>query len=329
MTPAVEQLLALVQDDLQALESTLTANLTPHSQLVADVAGHILFSGGKRLRPLLMVLCARLCDCRSPDIHTFAIIFEYLHVATLLHDDVVDGARLRRGRAVAHQVWTPEIAVLTGDFLLARALRLATVTDKMAVIRVIADITENMAQGEIEQLHRKGDLTLSEAAYLKIIECKTALLFRGACQISGLIADAGAAELTALADYGYHLGMAFQMVDDLLDYSRDSAALGKTVGADLREGKLTLPVIHALAQTGAANPRDHRTITAMIENSDFSTEAFEGLLALLHQYGSIAYTQQQAAAHIDTARRALLIFDSSPTRDILFKVADYALHRKK
>lgn len=329
MTAAVQELLAQVAGDLKAIEEVLVSNLTPRYELVAQVAGHILFSGGKRLRPLLMVLGGRLCGYEKPDLQTFAVIFEYLHVATLLHDDVVDGARVRRHQPVAHQVWSPEIAVLTGDFLLARALRLAASTEKMAVIRVIADITENMAQGEIEQLHRKGDLTLSEPEYRTIIERKTALLFRGACRISGLIAEASGDQLTALSDYGYHLGMAFQMVDDLLDYLLDAAAWGKQVGTDLKEGKLTLPVIHALAASGGPQSPLYRTIAALIQQPEVTPEVFEDLVMRLQQSGSLDYTRQQAAAHVEKARNALLTFEPSSTRDILFKVADYALQRKK
>jgi octaprenyl-diphosphate synthase len=211
-----------------------------------------------------------------------------------------------------------------GDFLLARGLSIAAETGKTRVIKVIANITENMSQGEIAQLLHKGRLDLTEAQYMEVIRCKTAVLFEGACRISAILADAVEAKEKALATYGYNLGMAFQMVDDLLDYTCDSKALGKTVGADLKEGKLTLPVIYALK---AADPDDRVVIEKTITN-DFSDEEFKMLIEYLDKYGGITYTQTKAADHIHQAKEALAVFEASATKDILFDVADYALVRK-
>nr|WP_306304165.1 polyprenyl synthetase family protein [Desulfosarcina cetonica] len=182
MSDLKAKILTAVRDDLEAIEIALADNLNPHFDLVSQVAGHILFAGGKRLRPLLMVLCARLCGHSGNHTARFATIFEYLHAATLLHDDLVDDADMRRGRPVAHLVWDNPTAVLTGDFLLARGLSTAADTGLCEVIHVIAGITENMSQGEIRQMARKGDLSLSEAEYLEVIRCKTAVLFEGACR---------------------------------------------------------------------------------------------------------------------------------------------------
>jgi octaprenyl-diphosphate synthase len=325
MTDLKEQLMATVRPDLDAIETALEENLTPHLDLVREVAGHILFSGGKRLRPLLMVLSARLCGYRGDYDKTFSTIFEYLHAATLLHDDLVDGARLRRGKPAAHSVWDNSTAVLTGDYLLARALAIAAETDHSGIIRVIAGITEDMSQGEIHQLSRIRDLSLSEADYMEIIRCKTAVLFQGACRISALLAGAGLEMETALAGYGHHLGIAFQIADDLLDYTAETRALGKAVGADLREGKLTLPVIHALA---AANAAERRKMIAIIENQAFSAEEFESLTGFMVQTGSLAYSAEKAAGHVASAKSALAVFPASPTRETLETIADYALARK-
>ena len=311
--------------DLEGIEKALLENLQPNLDLVSTVAEHILFSGGKRLRPLLMVLCARLCGYQGGYDHTFSVIFEYLHAATLLHDDLVDDAPLRRGKPAAHTVWGSSTAVLVGDFLLARGLSIAAATGQPKIIEIIAGITENMSQGEIHQLERKGQLDLTEVEYMDIIRCKTAVLFQGACRISALLADAPEDKALGLADYGYHLGIAFQMVDDLLDYSENTTAIGKRVGADLKEGKLTLPVIYALQQARRA---DRQKMEQIIRDEHFSVEAFDYLKGMLRQHGGIGYTENLAKEHIAKAKGALTIFDASETRDILMDIADYAVSRK-
>jgi octaprenyl-diphosphate synthase len=320
-----QRILSTVAEDLKAVEDALGANLNPHFERVRQVAGHILFAGGKRLRPLLMMLAARICGYQGDHMAKYAVIFEYLHAATLLHDDVVDGGELRRGAAVAHRKWDPPTAVLTGDFLLARSLSLAAHTGLPAVIHTIAEITEQMSQGEIEQLARKGDLTLTEAQYLDVIRCKTAVLFRGACRVGGLISAASDQRVGALGDYGDHLGLAFQMADDLLDYTLDTAALGKKVGADLREGKLTLPVIRTLQQVEGT---DRQWMTELIQAGDFTPAQFQRLIGLLHDHGGLAYTRRCAAGHVEQAKTALALFPACAERGVLADIADYALVRK-
>ncbi len=324
MTELKQRILAAVRGDLAAVETALEENLHPHFELVGRVAGHILFAGGKRLRPLLMILAARLCGDSGDGSARTATIFEYLHAATLLHDDVVDGGRVRRGRTAAHEVWNAPTAVLTGDFLLARALALAARTQLPSVIDTIAAITEFMSQGEIQQLLHKGDLELSEAAYHEVIRCKTAVLFEGACRVGALLAGAAPSQVKFLGDFGHHLGMAFQMADDLLDYTQDSAVLGKKPGADLREGKLTLPVIHTLR---VADPGDRRWIEQLIRSADFEDHEFARLVRLLDAYGGIDYTRRCARGHIDSARRQLDHFPPSDARATLSDIAAYAIAR--
>lgn len=325
-TDLKQKILNHVHKDFMAIESALKENLTPHLDLVAEVAGHLLFSGGKRLRPLLMVLCARICGYSGGREYFYSTLFEYLHAATLLHDDLVDGGKLRRGKAAAHTVFGSETAVLTGDFLLARALSIAAESDLPKVIHVIAGITENMSQGEILQLHRKGCLDLSEAEYMDIIRRKTAVLTEGACRVGAMISHAKSEAENALTDYGFHLGMAFQMADDLLDYTADTASLGKAVGADLREGKLTLPVIHALQNASGA---DRSRMEKIIAHNDFSSQDFGELLGLLITYGGIAYTRDRAEKHVAEAKKQLEIFPDSETRDLLGDIAGYSLQRKQ
>lgn len=324
MTDLKNKILKAVTPDLQAIEAALADYLHPHFKLVGEVAGHILFAGGKRLRPLLMVLAARACGFNGDHAYRYAVIFEYLHAATLLHDDVVDGGELRRGSPAAHHAWDPPTAVLTGDFLLARALSLAADTGLPEVIRTIAAITEQMSQGEIEQLRRKGDLTLDEVDYLEVIRCKTAVLFQGACRTGALIGVSPARQVQAFGDFGHHLGMAFQMADDLLDYTVDSDTLGKKVGADLREGKLTLPVIHTLARAAAG---DRQWITELIAARTFTQDQFDRLISLLKGHGGIDYTRQRAVEHVRKAKSALMIFHDGIEREVLSDIADYALVR--
>jgi len=319
------KILSAIGEDLAAIEKALAENLNPYFELVSQVAGHILFAGGKRLRPLLTVLCARLCGYSGNGTARFSTIFEYLHAATLLHDDLVDGADMRRGRKVANHLWDNPTAVLTGDFLLARGLSIAADTGLCEVIRVIARITENMSQGEIRQMERKGDITLSEEEYLEVIRCKTAVLFEGACRTGALVAGAEASTVQALTEYGFHLGLAFQMADDLLDYTQTVGVLGKRAGADLREGKLTLPLIHALSRA-PAEPR--RRMKAILDKPDFTDAEFIDLVQMLHCHGGIAYTQSQATMHIQKAKSMLHRFGSSSTRELLMDIADYALVRK-
>jgi len=325
MSDLKQKILSAVESDLEDIEKALSDNLNPYLDLVSDVAGHILFSGGKRLRPLLMVLSARMCSYNGNYEKTFSTALEYLHTATLLHDDLVDGATLRRGKTVAHATWGNSITVLVGDYLLARALSISAGTGRLRVVQILAELTENMSQGEVHQLMRKGDVKLTEDEYLVVIRRKTAVLFKAACQVSAIIADAPEDKEKALSEYGFNLGIAFQMADDLFDYTLQTSDFGKEVGADLREGKLTLPVIYALKQ---ANSSDRDLMIKIIRNTDFTTDDFKTLLDLLVKYGGIDYTQETAASYIDTAKNALALFEPSPTKETMLDIADYALARR-
>lgn len=325
MSDLKARILGLVADDLAAIEAELELHLNPHLDLVRQVAGHILFSGGKRLRPLLLVLAARMCDYQGSYDKTFSISLEYLHAATLLHDDLIDEADLRRGRPVAHSIWGNATTILVGDFLLARALTIAAGTGKIEIIKVVSGITENMSQGEIHQLSRKGDLALNETEYREVIWRKTAVLFEGACRSAALLAGASDDRIEALSRYGANLGIAFQMADDLIDYISDTRDLGKKAGADLREGKLTLPVIAALEM---ATLQDRNRMAAIIANPEFTEDEFNELKAFLEQYGGLAYTREKAHEHVQLAKDALAHFKPSETTDILYDLADFTLQRR-
>ena len=271
-----------------------------------------------------MVLSARICGYTGTYDIPFSSAIEFLHAATLLHDDVVDDASLRRGKPVAHSLYGNAVTVLVGDFLLARSLSISADTGKIEVIKVISQLTEDMSQGEVFQLMRKGDINLTEDEYLSVIKRKTAVLFEAACKTSAILADASDEQKKALSDYGHNLGIAFQMADDLFDYTMDTSNLGKEVGADLREGKLTLPLIHALSQ---ANDSDKDVMAAIIKDENFSTEDFNILVELLEKYAGIAYTKKMAASYINRAKDVLSIFGPSETKDTLMDIADYALAR--
>ena len=303
----------------------MTKNLEPHLPLVSQVAKYIMFGGGKRIRPLLMILSARLCGYKGNYDKTLSVVFEYLHAATLLHDDVVDEADVRRGNPVAHSIWGTPATVLVGDFLLARSIAIAAETDSVPIIDVLAHTTAQMSEGEIHQLLHRGDLAIDEADYMEVIGRKTAFLIQSACRVGALLAGAPAEQVEALSEYGYSLGIAFQMADDLLDYTADTAVLGKPVGTDLREGKLTLPIIHAL-QCALQEDRDRMEI--IIRDTDVTKKDFEMVVGLIRQYGGIKYTKARAQKYIDQAKGSLSTFQSSETRTLLEQLADYVLVRK-
>jgi octaprenyl-diphosphate synthase len=266
-----------------------------------------------------------MCGYRGGHEVMFSTMFEYLHAATLLHDDVVDGSALRRGRDAAHTLWPAAQVVLTGDFLLARALDIAARTNNSRVIAVIAEITREMSEGEIDQLDKKGRIDLTEAQYMKIIARKTAVLIQGACRCGAILAHASDAKENALADFGFHVGMAFQMADDLLDYTATATQLGKNPGADLREGKLTLPMIYSLAHAGA---RDRKWMEQMLSETAFDPVQFQVLKEKLESLDGISYTQNKAKEDVAKAEQALTIFNASASKTILTLIANYAVHRK-
>jgi octaprenyl-diphosphate synthase len=319
-----QQLSLRVENDLNDIEAALHENLNPHVDLVREVAGHLIFSGGKRIRPLLNLLCARLCGYTDDFIKKFSTIIEFLHTATLLHDDVVDGASLRRGKPVAHSIWGAPVTVLVGDFLLARALNIAAETGNPKIIQIISEITESMCQGEILQLIKKGDVNLSEADYMDVIRRKTGFLIQGACQTGAILAGAPEDVEKRLADYGYHIGMVFQIADDLLDYTADARTLGKTIGADLKEGKLTLPVIHTLEKSG---PEDRAWLSELIRRKEFSVDEFDALVRLMQNIGAINYCRNIAENHVQEAKRIIASFAPGQTTETLMMIADYTLHR--
>lgn len=319
-----EEMIGLVEGDLHTIEERLLANLDPEVELVRTIAAHTLFAGGKRLRPLLCLLVHRIFGGSYDGIYDAAGIFEFLHAATLIHDDVVDASGLRRGVPASHKLFGAAEAVLTGDFLLSKALVLTARTRNFEVIDTIARITGQMAQGEIEQLRNKGDLLLSESAYNEVIGRKTAVLMEGACKTGALLAGASPEEVENAACYGWELGLAFQVADDLLDYLGDEKTLGKHPGADLREGKATLPLIYALSVL----EEKKRDFLLSFGGRDFAEADFASVKDLVEEAGGFRYAEKKAVAHRDRAFAAIASWPDGKPRRLLLYLADYAIRRK-
>lgn len=313
-----------VEPDLRKIESVLEEEISAQLEVLNDVVRHILFAGGKRLRPLLMVLCARLCGTITSEIYRVSVIFEYLHVASLLHDDLIDEANIRRGKPAAYTIWGNAGAVLSGDFLLARTVGIAADTNRIDIVASLASLTTEMAQGELHQLVLKGSTDITKEEYFQIIHRKTALLIQTACKVGAMLANASATQLRAVDIYGYHVGMAFQIMDDILDYTAESATLGKKTGADLREGKVTLPILLLLEKCTAEEKNYVQTLFHEKEATDTDMET---ILALLQRYEALSESRSYAQRHAEEAIKALSIFSSSEMRDILETISRYAIQR--
>jgi octaprenyl-diphosphate synthase len=324
---ALNTLVALVDDDLRACNRTIVAHMQSPVALIPQLAAHIVAAGGKRLRPLLTLAAARLCGYACGVRHVnLAACVEFIHTATLLHDDVVDESLLRRGLASANAVFGNKASVLVGDFLFARAFQLMVEDGSLKVLEILSRAAATIAEGEVLQLVTQNDLATSEDRYLEVIRGKTAALFSAACEVGAVITARPLAEQQALAEYGLNLGIAFQLIDDALDYAADQATLGKTVGDDFREGKITLPVLAAFAR-GDSNERDFWRRT--IEESQQTDADLDQAMHLIERRGAIAATTDRAACFADAAKHRLALFPPSAYRDSLAAVADYTVQRAR
>jgi octaprenyl-diphosphate synthase len=308
--------------EVVAINQALVANLQTHVPLIAQVGRHILLSGGKRIRPLLFLLSARMCGCQGDHLTDFSTIFEYLHAATLLHDDVIDAASMRRGISTANTIWGNQAVILVGDFLLAKALSLAVSTDKLKILRVLSHATTQMAEGEILQLLHVRNLKITEEEYFEVITRKTAVLMAAACQIGAILGGAPQPQEEALAQMGLNLGITFQVVDDILDFLGEEKELGKPVCADLGEGRITLPLIHALAQ---ADSHDRERLEEM--GRDLKGEMILPLRELLEKYGAFDHARRVARRHTLAAQEQLALFPPSPEKHYLEAIPAELLER--
>ncbi|MFN4089659.1 MAG: polyprenyl synthetase family protein [Alphaproteobacteria bacterium] len=321
---ALERLRALVGEDMNQVNALIVERMHSPVPLIPQLAGHIVAAGGKRLRPLLTLASARLCDYRGDHHLGLAACVEFIHTATLLHDDVVDESDLRRGRPTANALWSNQASVLVGDFLFSRAFQLMVSARSLEVLRILAEAAATIAEGEIFQLTTANRPETSEDAYLQVIRGKTAALFAAATRIGAVIAERPAADADALDAFGLHLGLAFQLVDDVLDYSAREQTLGKTVGDDFREGKVTLPVILAYGRGDAEERRFwERTIGRQEQQDGDLARA----ILLMQRHRTIDETLERARRHTAQAAEALARFPASPVRTALLDVADFCVDR--
>lgn len=321
---ALDGLIALVAADMEAVNITITERMASDVAMIPALAGHLIASGGKRLRPILTLAAAGLCGYNGPDHIRLATAVEFIHTATLLHDDVVDASDLRRGKPAARMIWGNPASVLVGDFLYSRAFQLMVETGSTEILGVLADASAVIAEGEVMQLAASKNLETSEETYLKVIEAKTAALFAAAAEVGALAAKAGAEKVKALSDYGRAIGVAFQLVDDALDYSAASATLGKNAGDDFREGKITLPVILAYAR-GA--PDERAFWKRVLGEGQIRDEDFPAAADLMVLRETIPDTLARASTYAEAAKAALAVFDDGPHKHALLALADFCVER--
>jgi len=320
------------EHDLQMVEEELVNIFRSDVRFIPMIGKHLLKGGGKRIRPLYLLLSAELAGYGQDLRYHFAGVVEAIHTASLLHDDVVDGADVRRGRPTSHSIWGNQIVILVGDFLFANALRLAVEQKNLMIIETLSKATAEMTEGEILQLQRINDPAITEEEYLGIIAAKTGALISAACTIGGLLGGLPEEKIRALAGYGLKTGIVFQMFDDVLDFNADEAKLGKRLGKDLHEGKITLPLIYLLKDV---NDAERDMITEIIKSSDTKKGAkkldsgLKNILKLFKKYNAIENTINKAARIIDEAKAELDLFEDSPQKDTMLTMADYALMRKK
>ena len=321
---AIANLHALVGDDLARVNEVILKRLESQVSLIPELAGHIIASGGKRLRPLLTLASARLCGYGGERHLRLAACVEFIHTATLLHDDVVDESDLRRGNATANAVWGNQASVLVGDFLFSRAFQLIVEDGSLRVLDILSSASAVIAEGEVMQLITTKDTETGEDAYLEVIAAKTAALFSAACRIGAVVAERPKAEEDALESYGRNLGIAFQLVDDALDYSARQATLGKTVGDDFREGKMTLPVVLAFRR-GNDQERDFWRRT--IERGEQEDGDLERAIALMDRHGTLDDTAGRASHYGAIARDALGLFSYCPAKQALAETVEFCVER--
>jgi octaprenyl-diphosphate synthase len=320
-----DRLSAYLADDMDAVNALIRARMaSEHAPRIPEVTAHLVEAGGKRIRPMLTLAAARLCGYDGDAHQKLAATVEFIHTATLLHDDVVDESAKRRGRPTANLLWDNKSSILVGDYLFARSFQLMVETGSLTVLDILSNAAATIAEGEVLQLTAAMNLATTEAIYLQVIRGKTAALFEAACEVGGVIAGVDQAQVRALATYGDGLGVSFQMVDDLLDWGGTTGAIGKNTGDDFRERKLTLPVIRAVAQADA----DERAFwVRTIEKGNQRDGDLEHATALLTQHGTLEATRADALDYAARAKAALSVLPEHPLRDMLADLADYVVAR--
>ncbi len=322
----IREVFAAYKDDMRQVETHLDKYITSEVKLIPEVAHHLIDSGGKRFRPLLLLICSSLCGYKGEHRFPLAAVIEFIHTATLLHDDVIDEAIIRRGKTSANNIWGNAASVLVGDFLYSKAFKLLSVIGDIATIRLMSKITNIMSEGEVFQLVKCGDVNLTEDEYLSIIEKKTAVLISAACQSGAILAAAAPDKIEALEQFGYNIGKAFQITDDTLDYMAKEEDFGKSIGKDLEEGKMTLPLIYALTQCPPGEKDKTKDLLQLARKEGGKGTAQE-ILSLIQKYKGIDYSLKCAQKLIADAKSQLNIFADCPEKNQLSAIAEYIISR--
>ena len=325
-TAAKAEILALVSDRLQGVETMFRDNLRSPLEIIEQIGDFLATGGGKRVRPTLHLLSARLCGYDGPHDILLATVLEFIHSATLIHDDIIDEATTRRGKASANYLWGNSVTVLFGDYLYAKAMEMALRAGSLEIMEKLADVTLRMTEGEMLQTRYEGRLDLSEAEYFDLVERKTAELFAACCELGGILADIDPGRRAALRRYGLNLGLAFQVVDDLLDFTGDSRTLGKATASDLREGTVTLPVIELLS-TGSGPARE--LVATIMKSGLEDTPEIAELSRLLEECGALGRAHRRAEEYASRATIALGAFPEGPAKRALLSVPELLIHRDR
>jgi octaprenyl-diphosphate synthase len=326
VSPDLAQIFGPIRQDLEAVEQEFVRHIQSRVALIPEMGRYIQKSGGKRVRPAVVLMAARLSGYEGDRAVLYASVVEFIHTATLVHDDIIDGADLRRGRLAVHSRWGNDITVLLGDYLYIKSMAMALTQDSLEIIRLLCDVTLRMIEGELYQLTKTGDVDITEEEHFEIIRRKTAFLFGGCAQIGGMLGGVTPEQQIALRDYGFNLGIAFQLVDDLLDYTADAAALGKPVGGDLREGKVTLPIIRLLQRGGE---EADRLIRRCVDERSVSPEQWRDILRLLHEHRTTELAYSTALEYASQAKTCLAAFPPSQEREALQALTDYVVSRDR
>ena len=320
----LRDIIQLVEEDLARVEEIFEAQFRSDVGLVGEIGRYIREGGGKRIRPALLLLGCRLCGYRGDRAVLLASVVEFIHTATLLHDDIIDEATVRRGKRSVNSRWGNDITVLLGDFLYTKSMSMALSQDNLPILRLLSDVTLRMIEGELLEIERNGDLRMSEAQHLDIIRRKTADLFAACMSIGAILGDVAEDKRRALTSYGLNLGICFQMVDDLLDFTADEKVLGKPVNNDLREGKLTLPAIFLLRRAGLPAAS---VVTTVLADRGFDRVSRDELLRLAREHGALDEARSLAERYAHAARQDLMGFERSPYREALQALPEFILAR--
>lgn len=321
----MKNVIKLIEPDLIKLEVSINRLVTTKVGFIKEIVNHIIKSGGKRVRPILVILSARLCGHKDDEHIPYAAIVEFIHTATLLHDDVVDNAQTRRGASTANTIWGNEASVLVGDFLYAKSFELLADEGNDEIFGVMASTTKSLSEGEILELIKTSDMETSEEDYFEIIGNKTAVLFSVACKIGSILGKVDSNKKSSLKNFGYNLGMAFQLQDDILDYTSYDSILGKRVGTDIKEGKITLPLIYAIK---SSNDKEKSSIQKVLKKSNVTVKDFESVRKIILKYGGIEYAIDTTKKYTEAAKGCLNVFEASPYKEALLTLTDYMLSRK-